>query len=94
MEINFSAPAGGTAFEDAAQKVTGKTARGVDRMRHWLFPTAASFGSANTFVLNTSVVINEIMYDPLPATPAPTKWVEKYNRSAANDDQRRSKLAH
>ncbi len=55
----------------------------------WLVPNAATPGTANTFTLNTSVVINEIMYNHAPAylatgtTPSPEEWVELYNRTAS-----------
>jgi hypothetical protein len=55
----------------------------------WLVPNAATPGGANTFALNTSVVINEIMYHHMPAylatgtVDSPEQWVELYNRTAS-----------
>ena len=54
----------------------------------WLYPAAASFGSANTFTLTNSVVLNEIMYRPRqlsqsPYVEDPEQWVELYNRSVS-----------
>jgi hypothetical protein len=55
----------------------------------WLVPDAATPGTANTFTLNTSVVINEIMFNHHPAhlpsgtTPSTEEWVELYNRTGS-----------
>ena len=55
----------------------------------WLVPNAATPGTANTFTLNTAIVINEIMYNH-PAitlatgrTPSPEEWVELHNRTGS-----------
>jgi hypothetical protein len=51
-----------------ARKVTGRL-RGLLDDR-WLYPDAPTFGSPNSYSINTDIVINEIMYNPrpLPAT--------------------------
>jgi hypothetical protein len=54
---------------------------------HWLVPNSATPGTANTFTLNTSIVINEIMYHHAPdflptgTIASSEEWVELYNRS-------------
>lgn len=81
--------AGGAALIDAA--VVGSTTRARDALGRTLVPTADSFGSTNTFALNTSIVINEVMYHFPPSSSTPTasvtdnpeEWVELYNRSNA-----------
>lgn len=71
---------GGGEFEDA-QAVTNKLrGRATGRGRTWLFPSAPSFGSANTFSFNTDVVINELMYNPHPHQVAQEQWLELFNR--------------
>ena len=40
--------------------------RGLDDSGRWSYPSAPSFGSPNTFVVNNDIVINEIMYNPRP----------------------------
>jgi len=70
-----------------ARKVTKKL-RGRSAQGRWLFPSAASFGSANTFSFNTAIVINEIMYHPRPVSQSPftesdEQWIELHNRSDA-----------
>ena len=84
----FLLKAGGVAVLDA-RKITNKL-RGLSPQYpgRWLYPSAATFGSANTFAFKTSIVINELMYKPRPLTQSPfaddpEQWVELYNRSAS-----------
>ena len=57
----------------------------------FLAPTAATFGTENTFTFQTGIVINEVMYHfpPNPssgATPVssnPEEWIELHNRTGA-----------
>jgi hypothetical protein len=91
----FLFKANGTDVLDS-RKVTGKL-RGRSLGR-WLFPSSATFGSANAFSFNTAIVINEIMYHPRPLSQSPftqstEQWVELYNRSAGSVDLSNWKLA-
>lgn len=63
--------------------VTGRL-RGLTPDGLWGYPSAASFGSANSFSLNDAIVINEIMYGA-PGTSA-EEWIELHNRSASPVD--------
>lgn len=45
--------------------VTGRL-RGLTEEGRWEFPTVATFGLPNIFFVNTSIVINEIMYNARP----------------------------
>ena len=71
----------GAVVKNAAQ---ARSANGA-----WLVPSASTPGAANTFALNSSVVINEIMYHHPPAylptgtTESAEEWVELYNRTAS-----------
>lgn len=71
----------GMEFEDA-QEVTNKL-RGRAPGKGWLFPSAGSFGGANTFSFQSDVVINEIMYHPHPHQAAQAQWIELFNRGAS-----------
>jgi hypothetical protein len=84
----FLFKAGGIELLDS-RKVTSKL-RGLSSQYpgRWLFPSSATFGTANVFAFNNSIVINEVMYQqrPLTQTPFaedPEQWVELYNRSAS-----------
>ncbi|MEO5916626.1 MAG: lamin tail domain-containing protein [Luteolibacter sp.] len=84
----FLIKAGGIEVLDG-RKVTGKL-RGLSTQYpgRWLFPSSATFGTANTFVFNNSIVINEVMYEQRPLTQSPfaadpEQWVELHNRSAS-----------
>ena len=73
-----------------AQKVSKKL-RGRAPNGQWLFPSTATFGSANAFAFNTSVVINEDhvsnrrrFHPNCPYVPSTEQWIELYNRSAAS----------
>ncbi|HEX2750562.1 MAG TPA: lamin tail domain-containing protein, partial [Verrucomicrobiales bacterium] len=70
-------------FEDA-REVTGRL-RGRSSTGRWAFPAASSFGvAANSFAVNHSVVINEIMYHPHPAQAGQERWIELFNRGASS----------
>ena len=78
---------GGTSVADAALASVKAQAR--DASGRWLTPNAATPGSANTFTLNTAIVVNEIMYKhhatylPTGTVAQPEQWIELYNRSGA-----------
>lgn len=55
-----------------ARVVTGRL-RGLDEDGRWSYPSAASFGTQNVFVVNQDVVINEIMYHPRPLRQAASR---------------------
>ena len=84
----FLFKAGGTELLDSRQvskKLRGLSAQFPGR---WLYPSAATFGTANAFTFNSAIVINEIMYAQRPLTQSPfasdpEQWIELYNRSAA-----------
>lgn len=69
--------------------VVKNTAQGRSSNGAWLVPNLATPGTANTFALNTAIVINEIMYNhppttlPTGRTPSPEEWVELHNRTGA-----------
>ncbi|MDB6175854.1 MAG: exported protein of unknown function [Chthoniobacteraceae bacterium] len=73
-------------------------AQARDASGRFLTPNVSSPGTANTFSLNTAIVINEIMYHHHPnflatgAVDSPEEWVELYNRSTAAVDLRDWKL--
>jgi hypothetical protein len=73
---------GGTQFEDA-QEVTNRL-RGRAPGKGWLFPSAGSFGNANTFSINADIVINEIMYHPHPHQTSQEQWIELTNRGTGS----------
>jgi len=84
----FLFKAGGIELLDA-RKVTSKL-RGLSTQYpgRWLFPSSATFGAANTFTFNNSIVINEVMYEQRPLTQNPfvkdaEQWIELHNRSAS-----------
>jgi hypothetical protein len=82
---------GGAALIDSREVTNRLRARSPSFPGRWLFPNAATFGTANTFTFNSDVVINEIMYDQRPLTQSPfaedpEQWVEVYNRGASSVD--------
>jgi hypothetical protein len=82
---------GGAEVLDAREVTNRLRARSPQFPGRWLFPNAATFGSANSFTFNTDVVINEVMYDQRPLTQSPfaedpEQWVEIYNRGAVAAD--------
>jgi len=55
-----------------ARRVTGRLRGLSDQFgKRWLYPSAATFGSANTFMFEEDIVINEIMYHPRPQPATP-----------------------
>ena len=72
----------GGQFYDA-RTVTGRL-RGLNAEGLWAYPAAPGFGTANTFVVNDGIVINELMAKA--PSPSPEQWVELYNRSTAPVD--------
>ena len=85
-KIFLTAP-GGTSVADAA--LAGAAAQARDATGRWLVPSAATPGSANTFSLNTAIIVNEIMYShhatflPTGTVSQPEQWIELYNRSGS-----------
>ena len=68
----FLFSSGGNILSDAREVTKRLRGRSGDQ---WIYPSAPTFGAANSFVLNTAVVINEIMYNPraldgVPEVPA------------------------
>ena len=86
----FVVAPGGTSVADAA--IVKNAAQARDANGRWLVPSAATPGTANTFSLNTAIVVNEIMYHHHPTflatgtTSSPEEWVELFNRSGAAVD--------
>ena len=66
-----------------ARTVTGRL-RGLNANGEWAYPSAPGFGVANTFVVNDSIIINEIMAQA--PNPSPEQWVELYNRGTTPVD--------
>ncbi len=83
----FLTTPGGTGIADAALATTKAQAR--DATGRWLVPSATTPGGANTFSLNTAIVVNEIMYKhhatflPTGTVSQPEQWIELYNRSGS-----------
>ncbi|MGV3532108.1 MAG: lamin tail domain-containing protein, partial [Chthoniobacteraceae bacterium] len=77
---------GGVEFEDAQEVTSRLRGRAEGWNRTWLFPSAPSFGAANAFSFNDSVVINELMYNPHQHQVAQEQWVELFNRGAGPVD--------
>ncbi|HEX2750428.1 MAG TPA: lamin tail domain-containing protein, partial [Verrucomicrobiales bacterium] len=81
----------GLTLLDSVKVKSGGRARSGSR---WLVPSAATFGSPNTFALHGEVAINEIMYHapPFSSTPTapvtdnPAEWIELKNRTASPVD--------
>ena len=73
-----------TQLVDAVKVATTPRARQTVGTGRWLRPNAATFGSANTFALQTGVVINEIFYHAFDESPE--QWVELKNRTGAPID--------
>lgn len=94
----FLFKADGVSLLDARQVTNRLRGRSTQFPGRWLFPSAATFGAANTFSFNTDIVINEIMYRPRPLsqqpfTDDPEQWIELYNRGASPVDLTGWKLA-
>lgn len=84
-----------TAVADALEVRTRSRGRSPDGVGEFLVPSAASFGSANVFNLQSAIVFNEIMYGAPPTleqaaaggNPAvpfsknPEQWIELFNKS-------------
>lgn len=67
--------------DSAIVRANGRARSADGRM---LVPTAATFGAANTFAFNNSVVINEVMYH-FPGI-GDEEWIELHNKSGAPVD--------
>ena len=93
--LGFRPPDGDKLFLAAPDNAVGdgvvvkNAAQARSSFGAWLVPNAATPGAANTFTLNTSVVINEVMYNHPPAylptgtTPSAEEWVELCNRTGS-----------
>ncbi len=73
---------GGTEVRDA-RDVTGRL-RGLTSEGRWGYPTTSTQGAANVVTVSNAIVINEIFYQGLDASPE--QWIELHNRSAAAVD--------
>ncbi len=73
---------GGTEVRDA-RDVTGRL-RGLTTDGRWGYPTSLTPGAGNVVTVSNAIVINEIFYQGLGASPE--QWVELHNRSAAAVD--------
>jgi hypothetical protein len=85
-KLILRSPAGHPVDARNAELVTrGRSDLWPDR---WLFPSAATPGSANVFNLRQEIVINEICYNPPDVSPASAgkQWIELHNRGAAPVD--------
>ena len=84
----FLLSAGSAALLDAVS--VEATTRARDSRGRMLVPSTDTFGAANTFNLNTDIVINEVMfhYPPNPSTAMqpvtanPEEWIELHNKGA------------
>ncbi len=81
MKLILFAP-GGTDFRDA-RMVTNR-ARGLAADGSWQHPTTSTPGAANVLAVSDAIMINEIFYHGLGASPE--QWVELYNKSASPVD--------
>ncbi len=72
----------GDAVFDAAVVKNSLIGRSPDGTGDWLYPSAETLGSANSFIFNDQIVINEIMYH----SPSGLSWIELYNRSSQTVD--------
>ena len=83
-KLFLSAP--GASVEGAVIK---NAAQARDASGRWRTPSAPTAGTANTFSIPDSIVINELMYNHAPiflptgATQNPEEWIELYNKSAS-----------
>jgi Lamin Tail Domain/Concanavalin A-like lectin/glucanases superfamily/CotH kinase protein len=68
-----------TRMADAAKVANTARARETPGTGRWLRPNAATFGTANTFAIPSSVVINEIFHTAFDTSPE--QWLELHNRS-------------
>ncbi len=81
LRLALTASNGG-ALSDA--RTITNSLRGLTSSGLWGHPSAPSSGSANTFTISNSIVINEIFYQGLGTSTE--QWVELYNRSASPVD--------
>ncbi len=72
---------------DGVRIVTTPRGRLTAGDRSWAYPDVSTPGEANVFVQHDDIVINELMYHPLPVTgpdgllvKSPLEWVELHNR--------------
>ncbi len=67
----FLYTAGKIALMDARQQTGRLRGRADSRGGEWAYPSAATPGTANTFVFNDSIVISELQYNPPAIAPVP-----------------------
>jgi hypothetical protein len=70
----------GRSFADS-RAVTPRL-RGLNAAGLWAHPEAPSFGSANPFTVNDTIVINEIFYKSRSGSPE--QWIELHNKGVAD----------
>lgn len=84
--------ADGVTVLDSFEVKSTPRSRSPDGTGDWLRPVALTPGAANQVVLNQSVVINEIMFDPsadayfVTGTARAGQWIELHNPTAAAVD--------
>ncbi|MBN2474881.1 MAG: lamin tail domain-containing protein [Pirellulales bacterium] len=85
---------GKTQLVDAREVTNRLRGRSPDHGGQWLYPSAPTPGSENTFDFHDEIVINEIMYhaypqlatDSQPFEESNEEWIELYNRGATTVD--------
>lgn len=85
-KLILRSPAGHPVDARNADLVTrGRSDLWPDR---WLYPSASTPGTANTFNLQQDIVLNEICYNPPDVSPASAdkQWIELHNRGASPVD--------
>jgi hypothetical protein len=70
----------GATVADGVEVEVVAQARSEDHDGRWLRPDAATLGAANTFSIESDIVINEIMINELATQ---RRWVEIYNRGGS-----------
>jgi hypothetical protein len=74
----------GAQLADAVKVAGTPRARETAGTGRWLRPSAATFGTSNTFNLSDAIVIHEIFYEAFDGSPE--EWVELKNRGSVSVD--------
>jgi hypothetical protein len=83
-------PPGRGSVIDTVEIRTSSRGRNPDGAGSWMLPSVATLGDSNRFVLQTNIVINEIMYHAPPTLKttnqayqeSPEQWIELFNRGS------------